>query len=88
MVRASFYLPDTLHQRLYLASKQMKKSVSQLAQELLDKALVIQEEAHTRRMYQELRKLHGIGPKGITDASTTLNEVLYGENGAWKGRHG
>ena len=37
------------------------------------------------RMYKGLRELKGIGDKSVTDASETIDEVLYGENGAWKG---
>lgn len=37
------------------------------------------------RMYEELKKLEGIVKDPITDASSTIDEVLYGENGAWKG---
>ncbi|MCI0560770.1 MAG: hypothetical protein MN733_19990 [Nitrososphaera sp.] len=88
MIRTSFYLPDTLHQRLYWASKQVKKSISRLVQELLDESLAVQEKAQRQHMYAELRKLEGIGPKGITDASTTIDEVLYGEQGAWRGSNG
>ena len=37
------------------------------------------------RIYEGLRELEGIGDKSVTDASDTIDEVLYGENGAWKG---
>jgi len=40
---------------------------------------------HISRMYEGLRELEGIGDKSVTDASETIDEVLYGENGAWKG---
>jgi hypothetical protein len=36
------------------------------------------------KIYQALEKVRGIGPKGLTDTSTTINEILYGENGAWR----
>jgi len=37
------------------------------------------------RVYEGLRELDGVGEHGITDASETIDEVLYGENGAWRG---
>ena len=40
---------------------------------------------HISRVYEGLRELDGAGEHGITDASTTIDEVLYGENGAWRG---
>jgi hypothetical protein len=35
-------------------------------------------------MYEVIWKMKGIGDPNITDASTTIDEVLYGENGAWR----
>ena len=40
------------------------------------------------RMYKVLKEMEGIGDPDITDASTTINETLYGENGAWRGDAG
>jgi len=40
---------------------------------------------HISKIYEGLRELKGIGDKSVTDASETIDEVLYGENGAWKG---
>ncbi len=35
-------------------------------------------------IYKELWELRGIGGKGGKDASATIDEVLYGEHGAWR----
>ena len=86
MVRLSVRLPESLHLRLHLMSKQMKKSLSGLTQELLDQGLAKIEKARLPHMYSELSKLKGACKKGITDTSATIDEVLYGENGAWKGQ--
>jgi hypothetical protein len=86
MFRTSFYLPITLHQRLEWVSKQERKSISRVVSELLDKALSSQEKLRLARMYPELRKLQGACKEPLVDASTTINETLYGENGAWKGQ--
>lgn len=40
---------------------------------------------HISRIYEGLRELKGIGDNSVTNASETIDEVLYGENGAWKG---
>jgi hypothetical protein len=40
-----------------------------------------------RRMYAGLFSLQGMCKDPITDASTTIDEVLYGEHGAWRGSH-
>jgi predicted DNA-binding protein len=86
MLRTSLYLPTPLHQRLIVASKQEGKPMSRLVGELLDKALASRESAKLQRMYSGLLKKGGFGPANITDASTTIDEVLYGANGAWKGQ--
>ena len=36
-------------------------------------------------MYDVLKKLDGIGEKNVTDATETIDEVLYGKKGAWQG---
>jgi hypothetical protein len=85
MMRASLYISNSLHQRLVLASKRKKTNISDLARQLLDKALALEEHYNTQQMYKELGKLDGFIKDPITNASTTIDEVLYGENGAWKG---
>ena len=85
MTRTSFVLPDTLYHRLTIAAKQDGMTVSALMRKLLDKALTRQEEKRINHMYTVLKELDGIGGDTITDASTTIDEVLYGEKGAWRG---
>ncbi len=87
MMRTSLYLPPVLHERLRIVSRQTRQPVSHLVRQLLDKALAIEEKARLEHMYKELSKLHGACKEKITDASTTIDEVLYGEQGAWRG-HG
>jgi hypothetical protein len=86
MRRTSVILPPPLYHRLTLAAEQERKSLSEFIRDLLAKALAGQEKAHLKRTYAALKKLDGIGPKGIRDASTTINETLYGEHGAWRGK--
>lgn len=85
MMRTSLYLPKPLYQQLEFAAKRRKTSVSQVTRELLQKALAANEDKALDRMYQAWNEVNGIGEAGITDASTTIDEVLYGENGAWRG---
>lgn len=43
-------------------------------------------EADLDRIYKGLNKMEGMaGQPSVTDASSTIDEVLYGENGAWRG---
>ena len=83
MVRTSLTLPATLHQRLVLAAQYQQQAISEFVRNLLDKALATQEQGRTDQMYKDLAELQGIGPKGLTDVSATINDI-YGDNGAWK----
>ncbi|MCI0563774.1 MAG: hypothetical protein MN733_35315 [Nitrososphaera sp.] len=85
MMRTTIYLPETLHHRLHIASKRKKRSVSKLASDLLDKALAAEEEKNLDNIYRAMEEVEGICKDKITDASTTIDEVLYGEQGAWRG---
>ena len=58
--------------------------MAQLVEEKLDPILAEQEQARIKRMYSGLFTLEGIAKEPITDASTTIDEVLYGE-GSKKG---
>ena len=81
--RTSLILPATLHQRLLISAQQEHKPISKLIREILDKALVTKENVRVKQMYNALDKLDSVGSKGVTNASTTINETLYGEHGAW-----
>lgn len=85
MIRTTLLLPETLHQRLLLAARNEDTSVSRLVRNLLDTALARREKKRIDHMYNILKKLDGIGEKDITDASETIDEVLYGQKGAWRG---
>ncbi len=86
MMRTSVYLPPALLERLRIASRQRRQPVSMVVRNLLDQSLTQDERARREQMYKELRKLDGACKVHVTDASTTIDEALYGENGAWRGR--
>lgn len=85
-IRTSFVLPAALHQRLLMISRWENKNLSEVVREILDRELARLEQDKLDQMYRALKALDGIGDPSITDASTTIDEVLYGENGAWRGR--
>lgn len=84
-MRTTIYLSETLHQRLQIASKRRNQSVSQLAQDLLDRALADEEKVRLDKMYTALEGLEGFIKTPVKDASTTIDEVLYGKHGIWRG---
>lgn len=83
--RTSFSLPVTLFHRLQLTARQNNISVSELASRLLDKALARQEQRQIQRTYEVLKEMMGMGGKGDAQVSASIDEVLYGEKGAWRG---
>lgn len=61
------------------------RTISELLRHILDVALSQDDPLRVRRVYSGLWKIHGKGTPEMTDVSSTIDEILYGENGAWKG---
>jgi hypothetical protein len=87
MMRTTLTLPVALHQQLIIASKQEGKSLSELARDLIDFAMTTRQKPQIKHTYSVLREIEGICTDPATDVSTTIDETLYGEDGAWKGRN-
>ena len=85
MVRTTLVLPEPLHQKLILTAKSENTSLTRLVGDLLAKAVAKHETGQLQTIYQGLKELEGGGEKGIADASTTIDETLYGRKGAWRG---
>jgi hypothetical protein len=91
MTRISLYVPDTLRYRLELAAKQTSKGLSEYAGELLDEALARERGQHLDEMYTAWGEVEGLVTGGPPDLASTVDEVLYGSDGAWRGetsKHG
>jgi predicted DNA-binding protein len=85
MMRTSITLPAQLHQRIVLTAKAEGKNMVQMIRELVEESLVKKEKDHIAHSYQALDKLVGIFKDDNTNLASSIDEVLYGENGAWKG---
>lgn len=59
------------------AAKKRDTPISKLTEAILDKALAKEEAADLEHIYKAFESLEGIGGNVITDASSTVNEVLY-----------
>jgi hypothetical protein len=70
-------MPMSLYQRLLMAAERQGKTLSDIATDLIDRALTAQEETQWERIYEGLGRLKGSGPTGIVDASTTINQTVY-----------
>jgi hypothetical protein len=86
MIRTSLLLPEPVHQQVHITAKQEGKNFSEAVRDLITAALKVKQRSQAKRIYAVMRKMEGICTDPITDASATIDEVLYGEHGAWKGK--
>ena len=75
-----------LFRRLKLLSQEQGKPISEIVDLGVSQIIAASDESRLERMYKGLFNLAGMGKRGIRDASSLIDETLYGENGAWKGR--
>lgn len=80
-------MPPNLYQRLFIEAEQQGKTLSALVTHLIERAINAEEDSDIERLYEGLGQLKGIGSRDVTDASITINETLYGEQGAWRGHN-
>ncbi len=73
-------------QRLKSVAQERRSSMSRLIEDELSEILRERENRKLSKMYAAIKKWQGSGSPGITDASQTIDQTLYGENGAWKGQ--
>jgi hypothetical protein len=61
------------------------KKFSEVVRQLVETALEAEKRTRRKQLVEALKQLDGMVTEDIPDASTTINDVLYGDNGAWKG---
>ncbi|MBX3083957.1 MAG: hypothetical protein KF716_20140 [Anaerolineae bacterium] len=83
-IRTTMAFSPAFHLKLKTVSEQTGKPMAQLVEEKLAPLLEEQEQTRLKRMYDGLFALEGMCREPITDASTTIDEVLYGA-GSLKG---
>jgi Arc/MetJ-type ribon-helix-helix transcriptional regulator len=86
MLRTTVNLPDALHHHLYFLARGRQTTVSDVVRQLVEKALKEERAEHIRRSYEALNAIKGIIKGGREDISGHIDDILYGEQGAWKGR--
>lgn len=86
MIRTSIVIPPVLHHQLSMLARQEGKKLSEFLREKLGGIADQEQKSQLDQMYEAIDKMVGAGDSNITDASTTIDEVLYGENGAWRGK--
>lgn len=85
MVRTTLVLPEPLHQKLRLTAQSEGTSLTKLVRELLAQSLARRENGRLQAIYRGLKELEGAGERGINDASMSIDTLLYGEKGVWRG---
>ena len=86
MKRTSLVLPDALHQQLVIFSEQENMSFSELVRELLQREFKRMQDKRLNSLYGVIHKLDGLSQGGSKNLSQNVDEILYGEKGAWKGK--
>jgi hypothetical protein len=82
MIRTSIVLTPALHQQLSLLARQEGKKLSEFVREQLGRMVVEDRQTQINRMYANIQKMRGMIKDNVTDASITINEVLYGNKGS------
>lgn len=81
MTRTSLFLPSSLHQRLLETARQRGQSVSEVVRGFLEPMLHHEENKRLDEVYNAFRNVQGLCKDPITDASTSIDQVLYGGQG-------
>lgn len=85
MVRTTVYLPKKIHKMAKESADRGNKSLSQFTVESLKKSLDTNY-VHATDAFKATEEMIGlVKDTNVSDASTTINEYLYGENGVWRG---
>ena len=80
MKRTQIYLPEETHQTLVLEAKKEKRSMAEVARELIDKGLEAKKTETRVNIFEIMAKSAKEGP---ADLSTSYKEYLYGSKSKW-----
>ena len=79
MLRTTITFPEPVLQQLNREAKKRGLNVSQVVTAMVGNVLKTDAKTQIKRYYASLLEgLAGIGPKGVKDASATINDLLYG----------
>lgn len=85
LARTSITLPQVLLQRLRDFAHRRGETISKIVEDGVKHMIEKDQALQVRQLHQTLKEMDGAGGAGIADASTTIDELLYGDQGAWKG---
>ncbi len=85
-IKTTLTFSPSFLQRVKTLAQERKWSMSRVIENDLSTFHETQERQKLNKMYATLRKWQGSSTTDITDASQTIDETLYGENGVWRGQ--
>jgi hypothetical protein len=84
-IRTTFTIRPGLFERLKRFSREQGKPMSEVVEEGISQVIEQHEQERIQKMYEGLSTLVGMSKAPIPDASQRIDEILYGEQGAWRG---
>lgn len=84
-IRTTITLHPSVLQRFKEFAAREGKTLSEIVEDSVKRVIQKDQQLRLRQIYDTLKELDGAGGGVITYASTTINDVSYGEQGAWKG---
>ena len=85
MVRTTITLPEASYEKLKSIAQKKQVPISKYMTELIFNGLDQEGNEQPEKMYESLDRLKGIVSSGDPNFSSNVDEILYGENGAWRG---
>lgn len=85
MTRISITLPAELQEELTLFAEDQKKSVSEVLRDAAERLVERERALKLEKAYEALFSLEGFVSGDYGNLSEEIDEILYGENGAWRG---
>ncbi len=85
MTRMSITLPVSLQNELITEARIEGKSLSEFVRDFMEIQLEKRAKAKRLLSYKAIESMIGVIKDGTTDTSQKIDEILYGENGAWRG---
>jgi predicted DNA-binding protein len=85
MLRTTINLPVALHHQLQFLARGRRTTVADVVREFIEKGITAQQRKLLDDAFEALKAIQGITKGGRPDASTQIDEILYGKEGVWKG---
>ena len=83
--RTNITINSTVLERLKLFAQRHNKTVSQVIENAVIETIDTQAQPSKGDRYGELFKLKGVGKSDPKLKNKSIDEILYGDNGAWRG---